>query len=238
MAPTFVIFIVMHGLATGGSRVSEAARASQLPQLSNSVLQSLRGGRDFAQRIEFRDRSQGSEFRVPGGMSPESMHSLVPDIGPLQYPYTMTTTGRDNRLVLGGGLVQDGLRAPTRIDHGQELEKQHSELYRMQDQLIKQRWMLSKARSYSDKLDAKLRADKAYLKHNKDTYRHFRANVLDNVASLGRAIDAIDPISEAYSKGNGFLAQFDRFSSALPPERKSHNAHPPEKDGGDDGNVE
>mmetsp|Transcript_21819 Transcript_21819/g.40874 ORF Transcript_21819/g.40874 Transcript_21819/m.40874 type:complete len:88 (+) Transcript_21819:115-378(+) len=50
------------------------------------------------------------------------------------------------------------------------------------------------------------------LKQNKNILRHFRMNVMDNVRMLGQAIDAIDPISESYARGMGFVSQYDRFA--------------------------
>ncbi len=157
-------------------------------------------------------------------MQGDFAHSF--DLGEtIRYPYTLPSRGQSSRFLLRGGRSSAELQTPTKMEHGQELEKQHAQIYKMQQDLIKQKWMLNKVKKYQKQLDAKIRADKGFLVHNKNIYRHFKANVMDNVRNLGIAIDATSPIAQSFQKGGGFLAQYDRFQRVQEEERKDHVSH-------------
>ncbi|GAB5369727.1 hypothetical protein AAMO2058_001430400 [Amorphochlora amoebiformis] len=164
--------------------------------------------------IRYRDASPGAEMRAPGTLSNDFAHA-DDDLGVRAYPYMHSTGGStDNRFLIRGGWSSQGLNAPTRVDYGaEELENAYDTLANMQTDNIEQDIMIDKARHYLAHLDAKVRADKALLKHNKNIYRHFKAAVIQNQRVLGMAIDSTDPISQSYMKGNGFIGQADRFKA-------------------------
>jgi len=205
----------VHTCSAGRAEQNQALSVGegQLPQFDHSM--QLFGTDPFisGSSIEYYDASPGNQFRQPGSLTGDLAHA--PNmLSPRRYPYTYPLNpmgGNGNRYILRDG-VHAGLNAPTRIDHGENLEKEHYFIYKMQHDLIAQDLMIKKAKRYAERFDKKIAADETMMKHNKNIYRHFKANVLANQNMLGMAIDAIDPISEAYMKGGGFMGQYDRFS--------------------------